>query len=77
MPNDDLTNLIRLISDPTWQWRNPKSRPKQKKNEETEDDEDSSDEEDEGDERPKTPTPEKKSPSSDGSTKPKFRNGKK
>ena len=83
MANDDLTNMLYLISDPTWMWRNPKGKskrsPKQKKNE-SEEDEDSSDEEDEGDEgddRPNTPTPEKKSPASDGSTNPKFPKGKK
>ena len=76
MPNDDVSNMLYLISDPTWMWRNPKGKsrrsPRNKKDE-SENEKDSSDEEDDDDEGDdKSKTPEKKSPSSEGSVKPKL-----
>ena len=81
MPSDDLSNMLYLISDPNWMWRNPKGKsrrsPRHKKDE-SENEEDSSDEEDdddEGDDKPKIP--DKKSPASEGSVKAKSPKGRK
>jgi hypothetical protein len=38
MENDDLTNLIRLVSDPKWQWRKHSKKPMQESKDEIDDD---------------------------------------
>ncbi len=61
MPNDDITNMIFLISDPKWMWRTKKAK---KTTREREDDEeaDTTEEDDEVD-KPKNPEKPKSPPS--------------
>ena len=73
MPNDDLSNMLYLISKPNWMWRNPKGKSRRSPRNETAEDEaekNSSDEEDmDDDDSDKSKSPKKKSPMSDKAAK--------